>query len=62
MAACLLLSVDVGRCLQRLVHFYPLETDLSPAVDFLEARVEQGDVVICVDYFGACQALNFERL
>ena len=41
------------------VHFYPLETDLSPAVDFLEARVEQGDVVICVDYFGALPSPEF---
>ena len=41
------------------VHFYPLKTDLSPAVDFLEARVEQGDVVICIDYFGALPSSEF---
>lgn len=34
------------------LRFYPLEGDLEPNVSFLDARVQDGDVLLGVNYFG----------
>lgn len=46
-------------CLGFQVIFYPINESLDPNVDFLKESVQQGDVVLAINYFGRAPSREF---